>query len=94
MRWKFVRCAAYDYLHPVTGEKMNADTGVSSTVEQERKIVFERLTGYGYKLNTVAANVTLAADGSRCAVLRQREVGSDRPRDAVWTCAVGAAAAH
>ena len=69
MRWKFVRCAAYDYLHPVTGEKMNADTGVSSTVEQEREIVFKRLPGYWYELNAVAAKVALAADGASGAVL-------------------------
>ena len=73
---------------------MSADTSVSSTVEQEREIVFKRLPGYWYELNAVAANIALAADGARRAVLCQREVGSDRPRDAVWTCAVGAAAAH
>ena len=71
---------------------MDADTGIGSTVEQEREIVLERLPGYRNELNAVTAKIALAADGASCAVFRKRKVRGVGPRDSVGACAVRATA--
>lgn len=72
---------------------MNANTSVSSAVEQEGEIVFVRLPGHRCELNAVAANVALAADCARRTVLCQWEIGGDGPSCAIRTCAIRTAAA-
>ena len=72
---------------------MNANTSVSSAVEQEGKIVFVGLPGHRCELNAVAANVALAADSARRTVLCQWEIGGDGPSCAIRTCAIRTAAA-